>query len=176
MIITDELSREDSLQIATAILDVFQKLGINIDLKLNISNNFNFPQLTTIACRSNNKIEITTTQAKNGEEKFFQELPNHIYKLIWYNRLFLVSFYTSPKIWGYYSALPNYDKIPYLFCSIIEMQNRIHKKYEMNFGFNSETHAFLELFDVEHHILDDFIKECRDTNSVESKLRGKILF
>ena len=128
MIRNDELSREDSLQIAITILDVFQKLGNYIDFKQDFSNNFNFPQLTTIACRLKNKIEITTTQAKNGEEKFFQELPNHIYKLIWYNRLFLVSFYTSPKILGYYSALPNCDKIPYLFCSIIEMQNRLHKR------------------------------------------------
>lgn len=176
MIRNDELSREDSLQIAITILDVFQKLGNYIDFKQDFSNNFNFPQLTTIACRLKNKIEITTTQAKNGEEKFFQALPNHIYKLIWYNRLFLVSFYTSPKIFGYYSALLNCDKIPYIFCSIIEMQNRLHKKYEMNFAFNSKTHAFLELFDVEHHILDDFVKDCRDTNSVESELRGKILF
>lgn len=176
MIITEALSQENSLQIANTILIWFKALCNNVHVSTSGYSNYNSPQLPTVICRSGKTEKIITTATKNGEENLFQVLTNHVYKLIWYNRLFYVTFYTSPKVYSYYSALPNFDITPYIFCSIIEMQNSVYKKYEMNFGLDIEKGTFLELFDVIHFNTTGIIREYPNLNTpLEAELKDVVI-
>lgn len=170
------LSNENALTIAKNVLKAFKVLCENINVAPSEDFDSNFPLFTTVNCCSDKMVKIVLDHTFNGEQHLFQEPTNHIYKLLWYNRLFFVTFHTSPEVYGYSSALPEFDTVPYMFCSLIEMQSRVQKKYEMNFSFNLKTKEFLELFDIEEHTWLGTLKECHDTNYVERKLRGKILF
>ena len=171
-----ELSTENALTLAKNLLMTFKVLCENVNATPSENYDSTLPLLTTVNCFSYKAVKIILAHTLNGEENLFQEPTNHVYKFNWYNRLFYVTFHSSPEVYGYYSALPNFDTTPYLFCSIIEMKSRTQKKCLMNFGFNPETKTFLELFDIEDYSVENLIKECWDTNSIEHKIRGKILF
>ena len=171
-----ELSTENALTLAKNLLLAFKALCKNINATPSEDFDSTFPLLTTVNCFSDKAVKIMLAHTFNGEKNLFQEPTNHIYKFNWYNRLFYVTFHTSPEVYGYSSALLDFDTTPYMFCSIIEMKSRTQKKNMMNFGFNPKTKTFLELFDLEDYSVENLIKEYRDTNSIEHKIRGKILF
>ena len=98
------------------------------------------------------------------------------HKLVWRNSFFVIKFYSSPEDCGYYSALPNYEDLRYVLCNIVEVLNCRHK-YEMSFGFDSERMTFLELFDIDYRLANDYIIESQEEylNSIEAQLRGTSL-
>ena len=171
---TETLTPEAALRLVKNVLPGFRILCQTIPVQAQDQNLGNSTTLTTVTIRSGQNAEISTNQPLNGEEKFFQVQPTHIYRLIWHKRLFLIAFYSSPEIYGYYSTVT--PSKHYTFCSVIEMQNELHKRAEVNFSFNSKTRRFLELFDADFYIHDDFVRECRDTNSLEVHFINRILY
>lgn len=89
-------------------------------------------------------------------------------------RKFEITLYSSPEDCGYFSLLPNYDDLAYIFCIIQEKERNGKIKHEMCFGFDSEKRTFLELFDIDLHAKDGTIYRAED--SIESQLKGRFVF
>lgn len=100
------------------------------------------------------------------------------YRVVTDVRSYRMEFCDNEELYGYYSCLTNKDPSVYVFCSIREETNdkKRDKKCEMDFAFDIETGAFLELFAIEHFNKVGIVRECQNVDYIESKLRGIHIF
>ena len=100
------------------------------------------------------------------------------YRVIFEGRSYRMEFCDNEELYGYYSCLTNMDRSVYVFCSIREEtnDNKRDKKCEMDFAFDIETGAFLELFAIEHFNKVGIVRECQNIDYIESKLREFQIF
>lgn len=100
------------------------------------------------------------------------------YRVVTDGRSYRMEFCDNEELYGYYSCLTNKDPSVYVFCSIREETNdkKRDKKCEMDFAFDIETGAFLELFAIEHFNKVGIVRECQNVDYIESKLRGIHIF
>lgn len=172
---TGKMSREQALKISNELLEtlsILYRANTMQPLKLTTSINTGIQTKTRIICNLDDTIQTSIERYiyKNSEDYH----RDNVYLLVWKNRVFDITFYNSPEDCGYYSLLPSYDNETYIFCIIKELRPYDKTKYQISFGFDIEKNSFIELFDIDHHNINGFIRKAGD--SIEEELKGRCIF
>lgn len=172
---TGKLSREQALKISKELLETLRILyhsNTIQPLKLTTSINTGVQTKARVICNPDTTIQTSIEKYvyKNSEEYH----RDNVYLLVSENRVFDITFYNSPEDCGYYSVLPSYDNETYIFCIIKELRPSDKTKYRICFGFDIEKNSFIELFDIDYHNINGFIRKAGD--SIEEELKGRCIF
>lgn len=178
------LSNTEARGIANELLKAFEILYNAVTMKLTTSIQGGHQDITRVYYDQGKRIEprVEAGIVNYGDSDEWHL--DNVYKLFWNkcseyigmcsSQRFEVTLYSSPEDCGYYSLLPNYDELAYVFCIIQEKDIHGKIKREMCFGFDSEKRTFLELFDIDFHSKDGNIYRAED--SIESELKGRFVF
>lgn len=178
------LSDTEARGIANILLKAFGVLYKAVPMKLTTSIQGGQQAITRVFYDSDKtiapRIENGIVHFEDSDEWHL----NNVYQLYWkkyanfngINRMqkFEATLYSSPEDCGYYSLLPNHEKLAYVFCIIQEKERSGAIKHEMCFGFDSKKRTFLELFDIDLHTKDGTVYRAED--SIEPELKGRIVF
>lgn len=169
---TYRLSNTEALGIANDLLKAFSILYNAIPMKLTTSVVGGRQVITRIFYDSYKKEVVKQEEGVVNYKDSDEYHLDNVYEFFWKRRKIQVTLYSSPEECGYYSLLPDSEKLAYVFCIIEEKERGNTTKNEMCFGFDSQKKTFLELFDIDHHFYATIF---RAEDSIEEKLKGRVI-
>ena len=168
--VNHRLSDTEARGIANILLKAFGILYNAVPMNLTTSIEGGYQVVTRVFYDSENPKQPRIENEIKSSDGWHMD---NVYELHWKKQKFEVTLYSSPEDCGYFSVLPNYEDLPYIFCIIQEKEQSGSIKHEMCFGFDSEKRTFLELFDIDLH-QDGTVYRAED--SIESQLKGRFVF
>lgn len=172
--VNHRLSDTEARGIANILLKAFGILYNAVPMKLTTSIEGGRQVITRVFYNLDKTIEPRIEEGIVDYKDSNEWHMDNVYELHWKKQKFEVTLYSSPEDCGYFSVLPNYEDLAYIFCIIQEKEQSGSIKHEMCFGFDSEKRTFLELFDIDLHTKDGTVYRAED--SIESQLKGRFVF